>query len=107
MAPDVAVVMRDGEQVEIAAHQVRMGEIVLVKNGAKVPVDGQVVSGTGAIDEASTHGESIPVGRAKSDHVFAGTISRGGFLQVMATGIGADTTIARIIHRVEEAQDGS
>ncbi|GAA2012123.1 cation-translocating P-type ATPase [Brevibacterium samyangense] len=105
VAPDVAVVMRDGEQVEIAAHQVRMGEIVLVKNGAKVPVDGQVVSGTGAIDEASITGESIPVEKTKSDHVFAGTISRGGFIQVMATGIGADTTLARIIHRVEEAQD--
>lgn len=105
VAPDVAVVMRDGEQVEIAAHQVRMGEIVLVKNGAKVPVDGQVVSGTGAIDEASITGESLPVEKTKSDHVFAGTISRGGFLQVMATGIGADTTLARIIHRVEEAQD--
>lgn len=105
VAPDVAVVMRDGEQVVIAAHQVRMGEIVLVKNGAKVPVDGQVVSGTGAIDEASITGESIPVEKTKSDHVFAGTISRGGFLQVMATGIGADTTLARIIHRVEEAQD--
>ncbi|MGO2655902.1 MAG: heavy metal translocating P-type ATPase [Pseudoclavibacter sp.] len=105
VAPDVAVVMRDGEQVEIAAHQVRMGEIVLVKNGAKVPVDGQVVSGTGAIDEASITGESIPVEKTKSDHVFAGTISRVGFLQVMATGIGADTTLARIIHRVEEAQD--
>ena len=107
VAPDVAVVMRDGDQVEIAAHQVRMGEIVLVKNGAKVPVDGQVVSGTGAIDEASITGESIPVEKTKSDHVFAGTISRGGFLQVMATGIGADTTLARIIHRVEEAQDAN
>ncbi|MGO1539532.1 MAG: heavy metal translocating P-type ATPase [Leucobacter sp.] len=105
VAPDSAVVVRDGDQVEIPAHQVRMGEIVLVKNGAKVPVDGQVVTGTGAIDEASITGESIPVEKAKSDHVFAGTISRGGFLQVMATGIGADTTLARIIHRVEEAQD--
>ncbi|HCS60094.1 MAG TPA: heavy metal translocating P-type ATPase [Microbacterium sp.] len=105
VAPDVAVVLRNGDQIEVAAHQVRMGEIVLVKNGAKVPVDGQVVSGTGAIDEASITGESIPVEKAKSDHVFAGTISRGGFLQVLATGIGADTTLARIIHRVEEAQD--
>jgi Cd2+/Zn2+-exporting ATPase len=105
VAPDRAVVLRNGDQVEIPAGQVRMGEIVLVKNGAKVPVDGQVVSGTGAIDEASITGESIPVEKAKSDHVFAGTISRGGFLQVMATGIGADTTLARIIHRVEEAQD--
>lgn len=105
VAPDIAVVLRDGDQVEIAAHQVRMGEIVLVKNGSKVPVDGQVVSGSGAIDEASITGESIPVEKSKSDHVFAGTISRGGFLQVMATGVGADTTLARIIHRVEEAQD--
>ncbi|WBL20732.1 heavy metal translocating P-type ATPase [Citricoccus sp. NR2] len=105
VAPDTAVVLRDGGQVEIPASHVRMGEIVLVKNGAKVPVDGQVVSGAGAIDEASITGESIPVEKTKSDHVFAGTISRSGFLQVLATGIGADTTLARIIHRVEEAQD--
>ena len=105
VAPDVAVVMRDGEQVEIDAGQVRQGEIVLVKNGAKVPVDGQVVAGSGALDEASITGESIPVEKGKGDQVFAGTISRGGFLHVLATGIGADTTLARIIHRVEEAQD--
>ncbi|MEV4900646.1 cation-translocating P-type ATPase [Citricoccus sp. NPDC055426] len=105
VAPDRAVVMRDGEQAEVPAHLVRMGEIVLVKNGAKVPVDGQVVAGTGAIDEASITGESIPVEKSTSDQVFAGTVSRGGFLQVLATGIGADTTLARIIHRVEEAQD--
>src|SRR5680860_1533417 len=78
VAPDVAVVMRDGLQVEVPAAGVVMGETVLVKNGAKVPVDGEV---------------------------FAGTVSTGGFLQVKATGVGADTTLARIIHRVEEAQD--
>lgn len=105
VAPDSAIVMRDGEQVEIPADEVEMGEIVLVKNGAKVPVDGQVVGGTGAIDEASITGESIPVEKSSADQVFAGTVSRGGFLQVLATGIGADTTLARIIHRVEEAQD--
>ncbi|MGO2068144.1 heavy metal translocating P-type ATPase [Glutamicibacter arilaitensis] len=105
VAPSSAIVVRDGEQQEIPAGQVRMGEIVLVKNGAKVPVDGQVVSGTGAIDEASITGESIPVEKTKGGQVFAGTVSRGGFLQVLATGIGADTTLARIIHRVEEAQD--
>ncbi|MFI8413934.1 heavy metal translocating P-type ATPase [Paeniglutamicibacter gangotriensis] len=105
VAPDTAIVLRDGEQQEIPARLVRMGEIVLVKNGAKVPVDGQIVAGTGAIDEASITGESIPVEKSKSDHVFAGTVSRGGFLQVLATGIGSDTTLARIIHRVEEAQD--
>lgn len=105
VAPDSAVVVRDGEQQEIPAGQVRMGEIVLVKNGAKVPVDGQVVSGTGALDEASITGESIPVEKTEGSQVFAGTVSRGGFLQVLAIGIGADTTLARIIHRVEEAQD--
>ncbi|ASK65246.1 heavy metal translocating P-type ATPase [Brachybacterium avium] len=105
VAPDVAVVMREGEQVEISAAQVQPDETVLVKNGAKVPVDGIVIGGTGALDEASITGESIPVEKSESDQVFAGTISRGGFLQVRATGIGADTTLARIIHRVEEAQD--
>ena len=105
VAPDVAVVMRDGQQVEVAAASVAGGETVLVKNGAKVPVDGVVTGGTGALDEASITGESIPVEKTAGDKVFAGTISTGGFLQVKATGVGADTTLARIIHRVEEAQD--
>ncbi len=105
VAPDVAIVLRDGEQVEVPAHEVALGETVLVKNGAKVPVDGKVTGGTGALDEASITGESIPVEKMTGDQVFAGTISTGGFLQVKATGVGADTTLARIIHRVEEAQD--
>ncbi|WP_402374392.1 heavy metal translocating P-type ATPase [Isoptericola rhizosphaerae] len=105
VAPDVAVVLRDGHQVEVPAGAVAVGETVLVKNGAKVPVDGEVVDGTGALDEASITGESIPVEKTAGDRVFAGTVSRGGFLQVRATGIGADTTLARIVHRVEEAQD--
>lgn len=105
VAPDTAVVLRDGEQIKVAAHEVLAGEIVLIKNGAKVPVDGVVVSGNGSIDEAPITGESVPVEKLETDAVFAGTISRGGFLQVRATGVGADTTLARIIHRVEEAQD--
>src|SRR5680860_106875 len=105
VAPDVAVVMRDGLQVEVPAAGVVMGETVLVKNGAKVPVDGVVIEGTGGLDEASITGESIPVEKSAGDRVFAGTVSTGGFFQVRATGVGADTTLARIIHRVEEAQD--
>ncbi len=105
VAPDVAVVLRGSEQVEVGAAEVQPGEIVLVKNGAKVPVDGEVVAGAGALDEASITGESIPVEKSPGDRVFAGTVSHGGFLQVRATGVGADTTLARIIHRVEEAQD--
>ena len=105
VAPDTAVVVRDGVQEEVPAGAVRVGETVLVKNGAKVPVDGRVTAGTGAVDESSITGESIPVEKSADDRVFAGTVSHGGFLEVTATGIGADTTLARIIHRVEEAQD--
>jgi Zn2+/Cd2+-exporting ATPase len=105
VAPDVAIVLRDGEQVEVPAGSVATGETVLVKNGGKVPVDGVVTGGAGALDEASITGESIPVEKTTGDEVFAGTVSTGGFLQVAATGVGADTTLARIIHRVEEAQD--
>ena len=104
-APDTAVVLRAGEQVEVSATAVAPGETVLVKNGARIPVDGVVVDGSGAVDEASITGESIPAAKGPGDRVFAGTISAGGFLQVEATGVGADTTLARIIHRVEEAQD--
>ena len=105
VAPEVAVVVRGGEQVEVPAAAVVTGETVLVKNGAKVPVDGVVLAGTGALDEASITGESIPAEKSVGDQVFAGTVSCGGFLQVESTGVGADTTLARIIHRVEEAQD--
>ena len=105
VAPDTAVVLRGGVQEEVPAGAVQVGETVLVKNGAKVPVDGEVIAGTGALDEASITGESLPVAKATGDKVFAGTIATGGFLQVRATGVGADTTLARIIHRVEEAQD--
>ena len=105
VAPDTAVVLRDGEQVEVAATAVAPGETVLVKNGFKVPVDGVVIGGSGAINEASITGESIPAEKTEGDRVFAGTIATGGFLQVRAVGVGADTTLARIIHRVEEAQD--
>ncbi|QYF75209.1 cation-translocating P-type ATPase [Cryobacterium sp. PAMC25264] len=105
VAPDIAITLRDGEQVEVAATAVIQGETVLIKNGAKVPVDGEVIGGAGALDEASITGESMPVEKATGDRVFAGTVARSGFLQVRATGVGTDTTLARIIHRVEDAQD--
>jgi len=105
VAPDVAIVLRDSHQVEVPAGEVANGETVIVKNGAKVPVDGIVSDGVGSLDEASITGESMPVEKTTGDTVFAGTISTGGFLQVEATGVGANTTLARIIHRVEDAQD--
>jgi Cd2+/Zn2+-exporting ATPase len=105
VAPDVAVVVRDGQQLKVPAAGVVMGETLLVKNGAKVPVDGEVIAGTGGLDEASITGESIPSEKSTGDKVFAGTVSTGGFLQFRATGVGPDTTLARIIHRVEVAED--
>ncbi|HSP74686.1 MAG TPA: cation-transporting P-type ATPase, partial [Cryobacterium sp.] len=107
LAPDVALVLRDGEQLEVPAGSVLTGETVLVKNGARVPVDGTVQQGTGTLDEASITGESLPVEKSAGDRVFAGTISTGGFLQVQATEVGAATTLAHIVHRVEEAQEAT
>lgn len=105
MAPSVAVVLRDGEQVEVPVGEVVVGEAVVVKNGAKVPVDGEVCEGHAAIDESTITGESIPVEKGPGATVFAGTVSMGGLITVQAIGIGADTTLARVIHRVEDAQD--
>ena len=105
VAPDEAIVLRDGQQHRVPAGSVKAGETVIVRNGDKVPVDGEVLDGVGTVDEASITGESIPVEKTLGDKVFAGTVSHSGFLQVTATGVGADTTLARIIHRVEEAQD--
>ncbi|WP_196904671.1 MULTISPECIES: cation-translocating P-type ATPase [unclassified Cryobacterium] len=107
LAPDVALVSRNGAQLEVPASTVLAGEIVLVKNGARVPVDGTVQQGAGTLDEASITGESIPVEKTAGDRVFAGTTSTGGFLHVLATEVGAETTLARIVHRVEEAQDAT
>ncbi len=104
-APDRAVVVRDGRQVEVPAYEVRPGETVLVRHGEKVPVDGVVVAGFGAVDEATITGESVPAEKTGGERVFAGTIAVSGLLRVRATGVGTDTTLARIVHRVEEAQD--
>ena len=105
LAPTSAIVLRDGQQVEVMPHLVAPGEIVLVKPGVKVPVDGEVVIGRAAINESAITGESMPVDKIEGDRVFAGTVSQNGVLQVRATGVGADTTLARIVRRVEEAQE--
>jgi Zn2+/Cd2+-exporting ATPase len=105
IAPTVALVMRDGAYVETDPGDVEVGEHVLVRSGTKIPVDGVVIQGTSAVDEAAITGESIPVEKTAGDTVFAGTISHDGVLTIEAQGIGADTTLARIIHRVEEAQE--
>jgi len=105
LAPTVAVVLRDGSQVEVDPSEVETGESVLVRPGARVPVDGDILDGAASIDESTITGESMPVGKTIGARVFAGTVVAGGTVIVEATGVGADTTLARIIHRVEEAQE--
>ncbi|NLW22559.1 MAG: heavy metal translocating P-type ATPase [Tissierellia bacterium] len=106
MAPESALkLMEDGEFEEVDVDDVDVGDILLVKTGAKVPVDGTVISGEGSVNEASITGESIPVAKEKGSKVFAGTILDNGTLQIVADRVGEDTTFGRIIELVEEAQD--
>jgi Cd2+/Zn2+-exporting ATPase len=105
LAPITAIVVRNGQQVELLAHEVEPGELVLVKPGTKVPVDGDVLDGQSAVDESAITGEPMPEEKSTGSKVFAGTVNQNGLLHVQATGIGSDTTLARIIRRVEEAQD--
>lgn len=105
LAPVTALVLRGEGEVELPPHEVRPGEIVLVKPGAQVPVDGEVVEGAAAVDESMITGEPIPVEKVPGSPVYAGTIAQVGLLRVRTTGVGVDTTLARIIRRVEEAQE--
>jgi Zn2+/Cd2+-exporting ATPase len=105
LAPTTALVLREGRQLEVLPAEVHFAETVLVKPGAKVPVDGEVIGGHSSIDESAMTGEAMPVEKSIGTQVFAGTVNQAGLLKVRATGIGADTTLARIIRRVEEAQD--
>jgi Cd2+/Zn2+-exporting ATPase len=105
LAPATALLLREGRQVEVLAHEVVPGETVLVKPGLKIPVDGEVIDGYSAVDESAITGESIPEEKTAGSRVFAGTVNQNGLLRVRTTGAGADTTLARIIRRVEEAQE--
>ncbi|ELY63517.1 heavy metal translocating P-type ATPase [Natrinema versiforme] len=105
MTPDTATVRRDGELQEIPAREVEEGEVVVVKPGGKIPVDGTVVDGESAVNQAPVTGESVPVHKADGDEVYAGTVNQEGALEIRTTGAGSDTTLERIIRRVEEAQE--
>ncbi|QLC35431.1 cadmium-translocating P-type ATPase (plasmid) [Halarchaeum sp. CBA1220] len=105
MTPDTATVRRDGELQEVPAREVEAGEVVVVKPGGKIPVDGKVVDGESAVNQAPVTGESAPVHKADGDEVYAGTVNQEGALEIRTTGAGSDTTLERIIRRVEEAQE--
>ena len=103
LIPDKAVILRDGVESEVLVSEVVAGDIVVVKAGETVPVDGVVVSGNGAVDEAMVTGESIPVEKNTDDRVTGGTISRSGYFTFRATNVGEDTALYKIISLVEEA----
>jgi len=105
MSPKTALVRRDGEEVEVLVDEVKLDETVLVKPGQKISVDGTVISGYSAVNQAAITGESMPAEKAKGSYVFAGSMNGNGALEVKTEKIAEDTTLAHIIHLVEEAQE--
>jgi Cd2+/Zn2+-exporting ATPase/Cu+-exporting ATPase len=104
MAPQIARVERDGQEVELPIAEVQVGDTVIVRPGEKIPVDGDVIDGQATVDQATITGESMPVEAGPGARVFAATIARLGHLRVRAMHIGADTTFGRVIKMVEEAE---
>ncbi|MCB1103274.1 MAG: cadmium-translocating P-type ATPase [Opitutaceae bacterium] len=105
LAPKVAVVKREGRFDEVPVDQVALGEIVATKSGMSIPLDGEVLSGESAVNQAPITGESVPVDKKPGDAVFAGTINGEGSLEIKVTKTTGDTTLARIIRLVAEAQE--
>ena len=103
LAPDSVTVERDGAEEAIPLEEVRVGEVFLVRPGESIPVDGIILSGEGAVDEASLTGESLPVDKTAGDKIFAGTMDLSGCLRCRAEKVGQDTTLSRVIDRVLSA----
>ncbi|MFR5071123.1 MAG: heavy metal translocating P-type ATPase [Bianqueaceae bacterium] len=103
LAPKTALVLRDGEEREIPVEEVGIGEVVIVKPGQSIPVDGVILEGHTSVDESAITGESIPVEKRAEDPVIAATINQSGYIRFRATKVGDDTTLAQIIRLVEEA----
>jgi Cu2+-exporting ATPase len=105
LVPPQATVIRNGHDVTIPSAEVLVGDIVLLRPGDKVPVDGEVIDGETNIDEALVTGESVPVTKRPGDGVIAGSINRSGSVRFRATKVGADTTVAQIVDLVQRAQN--
>ncbi len=104
LQPERARVLRDGQEVEIPAAEVRVGDILIVRPGERIPADGIVLEGRSAVDESMMTGESIPVEKGPGDRVLGGTVNQHGLLRIEATHVGRDTVLAGIIRLVREAQ---
>ena len=104
LSPDEATVRRDGEEVTVPVDDVRVGDVVVVKPGEKIPMDGDVLDGESAVNQAPITGESVPVDKVPDDEVYAGTVNEQGYLEVQVTSEAGDNTLSRIIEMVEDAQ---
>lgn len=104
LAPDTAIVIREGEQIEVPVEQVSVNEHILIKPGSRIPLDGIVVEGSTSVDESMLTGESIPVEKAANDEVIGGSVNYQGAITVQVTHVGSDTTLAKIVKMMEDAQ---
>ena len=103
LAPDVAVVRRNGTEVTVATDQIKAGETVIVRQGGRIPVDGTVTRGSGAVDESALTGESMPVEKIPGSKAVSATVLTGGYLEMTADRVGADTTLSQIVRLMEQA----
>jgi Cu+-exporting ATPase len=104
LAPKTAIVLQDGQEIEMPIDEVEPGNVILVKPGEKIPVDGVVLEGNTSVDESMLTGESMPIDKKPGDKVFAATINHNGAIRFEATKVGADTALSQIIKLVEDAQ---
>ena len=104
LIPNFVTLLRDGQPTALAIEQVRVDDMLLVRNGERVPVDGVILKGQAALDESTITGEAVPVDKKSGDTVFAGTMNTAGTLEIQAQKLGRDTTLGTIVKLVEEAQ---
>ena len=107
LSPKTAVVVRGEKEIEIAADELAVGDVVVIRPGASIPADGVVVSGNGVVDQSSVTGESVPAGKEPGDHVVSGTMNVNGSFRFRAERVGRDSTLSRIIQLVESASNSS
>jgi P-type Cu2+ transporter len=105
LAPPRALVLRDGEPVEVPTAEVEVGDMLLIRPGSKVPVDATVDDGESEVDESTVTGESLPVHKSAGDQLIGATINKNGTLRARATAVGSDTALAHIVKLVQEAQN--
>lgn len=105
LAPQTALIVRDGNEQTVPVNEVRINDTIIVKPGERIPVDGVVTSGSASVNQAAITGEPVPVLKTKGSELFAGTLNETGRLEFTATKVGEDTTLAKIVHRVEEAHE--